>query len=149
MESKGIPYQALEVPVKKLGAMEIAALLAVPFDQVYKTIVVKRISGKPILAVVPGSNAVDLKLLAGLLEEKKIILSSQDEAEQITALKVGGISPLALINKGFSVIIDAHCHAHSEIIISGGQRGLMIQLAPTNLIRLTTARTGTISRPKT
>ena len=108
LDAKQIPYAAFELPAEKLGAQETARLLNVPLDQVFKTIVVKREGkGKPILAVVPGSAEVDLKLLAKALDEKKLHLPTEHEAEQITGLQAGGISPLALINKGFQVVLDA------------------------------------------
>lgn len=67
------------------------------------------------------------------------------EAEALTGLKAGGISPLALINKGFQVVIDESAIKRITILISGGQRGLQIQLAAQDLIRLTNARTARIS----
>jgi len=67
------------------------------------------------------------------------------EAEALTGLKAGGISPLALINKGFQVVIDETALERGKILISGGQRGLQIQLASQDLIRLTNARTARIS----
>ncbi len=96
----------MNLPAEKLGARETARLLGVDPDLVYKTIVITRPKGKPILAVIPGPNRVDLKLLASLLGEKKVNLPTEREAEALTGLQAGGISPLALINKGFQVIIE-------------------------------------------
>jgi len=109
--------------------------------------VVTREKGKkPILAVIPGPDTVDLKLLAAFLGEKKVYLPSEREAEQITGLQAGGISPLALINKGFQVVIDSIAQSYSEIHISGGQRGINIKLPVPDLIKLTNARVSSISR---
>ena len=108
---------------------------------VYKTIVITREGkGKPILAVVPGDREVDRKALASAAGEKKVFVPTQREAEQLTKLQAGGISPLALINRGFQVIIDASAQVLPEIFISGGQRGLNIRLAPSDLASLTNAR---------
>ena len=73
-------------------------------------------------------------------------LPSESEAEQITGLQAGGISPLALINKGFQVVIDSISQSYSEIHVSGGQRGLNIKLSVTDLIKLTNAQVSLISR---
>lgn len=147
LDSKKIVYQAFETPVEKLGAMKTAELLGVSPEIVFKTIVILREKpGKPILAVIPGNHAVDLKLLAALVGEKKVKLPSQREAEQLTGLQAGGISPLALINKGFQVWIDVAAQKHAEIHISGGQRGLNIKLPVKALVQLTSARFGTISQ---
>ena len=81
---------------------------------VYKTIVITRTSGKPILAVIPGPNRVDLKLLAAALGEKKVTLPTEREAEALTGLQAGGISPLALVGKGFQVLIDSAAQTPSD-----------------------------------
>ena len=100
----------------------------------------------PILAVIPGPRIVDLKLLASFLSEKKVHLPTEREAEELTGLQAGGISPLALINKGFQVVIDSAAQKFDQIYISGGQRGLDIQLGVDDLVKLTNARMGNVSR---
>jgi Cys-tRNA(Pro)/Cys-tRNA(Cys) deacylase len=147
LDAKKVSYLAFELPAEKLGAVETARLLNVPLEQVFKTIVVTHESkGKPILAVIPGSAEVDLKLLAKALGEKKLHMPTEREAEQLTGLQVGGISPLALINKGFQVVIDSCAGGFREIHISGGRRGLNIRLPVEALISLTNARLETIIR---
>jgi Cys-tRNA(Pro)/Cys-tRNA(Cys) deacylase len=147
LDSRKISYTAFETPVEKLGALKTAEFLNVPAETVFKTIVVTRDKPKkPILAVIPGPNSVDLKLLAASLGEKKVHLPTEREAEQLTGLQAGGISPLALLNKGFQVMIDSAAQDYDEIHISGGLRGLNIKLPVAELIKLTTARVGTISR---
>jgi Cys-tRNA(Pro)/Cys-tRNA(Cys) deacylase len=146
LDARKIPYIAYELPAEKLGAIETAHMLDAPLEQIFKTIVVKRENkGKSILAVVPGSAEVDLKRLAKVLGEKKLFLPTEREAEQITGLKAGGISPLALLNKGFQVILDSNAQKFGEIHISGGQRGLNIRLPVDALVNLTNARMAEIS----
>ena len=148
LDSKKIPYKTFELPVEKLGAAETAKLLGVAAGLVYKTIVVTRPKpGKPILAVIPGPQQVDLKLLAGALGEKKVSLPTEREAEEMTGLQAGGISPLALVNKGFQVVIAAEAQNLPEVHVSGGQRGLNIRLPVKALAELTHARFATISVP--
>lgn len=147
LDSRKIPYQVFEMTAEKHGAQETARILGVPPEAVYKTIVVTREKGKPILAVIPGPNVVDLKKLAAFLGEKKMRLPTQREAEGLTGLQAGGISPLALINKGFQVVLDKSAETHKEIHISGGQRGLNIRLGVKDLARLVNAKFGDISSP--
>ena len=148
LDAKKIPYTIYELPPEKLSAVETAQLLNIPLEQVYKTIVVIREGrGKPILAVVPGTTEVDLKLLAKALDEKKLHLPTEQEAERLTGLQAGGISPLALVNKGFQVVIDTGVKNNKELHISGGQRGLNIRLPVEALISLTHARIEKISHP--
>jgi len=147
LDSRKISYMAFETPLEKLGALETAKFLNVLPETVFKTIVVTRDKPrKPILAVIPGPNSVDLKLLAAFLGEKKVYLPTEREAEQLTGSQAGGISPLALINKGFQVVIDSAAQNYKEIHVSGGQRGLNVKLPVADLIRLTNARVASISR---
>jgi len=141
LDSRKVSYTAFETPPEKLGALETAHLLNVEPASVFKTIVVTRDKPKkPLLVVVPGPSNVDLKLLASAVGEKKVHLPTEREAEQLTGLQAGGISPLALINKGFQVVIDSTAQNFSQIHVSGGQRGINIRLSPNDLAKLTNAR---------
>lgn len=147
LDARKIPYTAYETPAEKLGALETARFLNVEVDTVFKTIVVTREKPrKPLLVVVPGPREVDLKLLAAALDEKKVSLPSEREAEALTGLQAGGISPLALINKGFQVVIDSSAQVLGEIHVSGGRRGLNIKLPVEALAKLTNARFADVSR---
>jgi Cys-tRNA(Pro)/Cys-tRNA(Cys) deacylase len=147
LDARKVAYSAFETPTEKLGALETANFLGIAPETVFKTIVVIREKPKkPVLAVIPGPGSVDLKLLAAFLGEKKVHLPSEREAEQLTGLQAGGISPLALINKGFQVVIDSAAQDYPEIHVSGGQRGLNIKLPVVDLVNLTNARVAHISK---
>jgi Cys-tRNA(Pro)/Cys-tRNA(Cys) deacylase len=126
------------------SATEVAEMVGAPPEQVFKTIVALREErGKrPLLVIVPGNREVDLKRLAAGLGEKKVRVAPQREAEALTKLQVGGISALALIGKGFDVVLDrgAEAFADTGIYVSGGQRGLNVRIRPADLIALTGAR---------
>lgn len=145
LDSKKVPYTAFELPAEKLGADETARRLGVDPLLVYKTIVVTREKGKPILAVIPGPHRVDLKLMAAALGEKKLTLPTEREAEQLTGLQAGGISPLALVNKGFQVVLASEAETRPDVHVSGGQRGLNVRLPVKSLVELTRARLAVIS----
>lgn len=141
LDAKKIAYQAYDVPVEKLSALEVAEILKVPPEIVYKTIVAQRGKpGKPILALVPGPLEVDTKKLAAAVNEKKIYIASLHEAEEMTGLQAGGISPLALINKGFQAVIDGSARGLEAIMVSAGQRGLQVRLSPGDMAKLVNAR---------
>jgi Cys-tRNA(Pro)/Cys-tRNA(Cys) deacylase len=147
LEAQKIPFTAYELPAEKISALETARILGVDPGQVFKTIVVLREgNGKPILAVVPGDLEVDLKKLATAVGEKKFFLATQRQAEHVTGLLTGGISPLALLNQGFEVVVDALIELYPQVYISGGQRGLNIRLPVQALISMTQARMADISR---
>jgi Cys-tRNA(Pro)/Cys-tRNA(Cys) deacylase len=141
LDAKKVAYVAFEIPAEKLSALEVAEILNVPPETVFKTIVTKREKpGKPILAIVPGSLEVDLKKLAAAVNEKKVFIPSMREAEEMTGLQAGGISALALINKGFQVVIDASAQTLDAVMVSAGQRGLQVRLAPSDLAKLVNGR---------
>jgi Cys-tRNA(Pro)/Cys-tRNA(Cys) deacylase len=141
LDSRKIPFTVFELPSEKIGADALAELLDVPGEIVFKSIVIlRKVPGKPILAVVPGNHDVNLKKLAKILAEKKVSPATQREAEKLTNLKAGGISPLALINRGFEIIIHGSVNDLEEIHISGGELGVNIRLPSQDLINLTGAR---------
>ena len=147
LDSQKIPYTPFEFPVKKYSALEVAHLLQVPSETVYKTIVLTRIKrAKPILAVVPGSHQVDPKALAKALGEKKVKVTTEREAEKLTGLQTGGISPLALLHRPFTVVLDASAQSIESMIISGGQRGFDLKLGVEDFIKLTQADLAPICR---
>ena len=146
LDAKGIPYRGLEIPNKKMNALEVATYLEVPPEAVFKTIVAEREKqGKAILALVPATGEVDVKKLAKAAGEKKVAVTTLEKAEKLTGLRAGGISPLALLHKGFEVYLDTSALGLDEIIISGGQWGLQIEIAPQDLMELTHARSAEIS----
>ncbi len=145
LDSRKIKYEVFEFSPEKHTAEETAALLGVPEAHVYKTLVVLR-EGKggsrarPLLAMVPAGRELSLKALAASLGEKKLKMATQREAEQLTGLQVGGISALALLNRGFEICIEREALTLPYIHVSAGQRGANIRMGVQDLIKLTGAR---------
>lgn len=150
LEGKKIAHEAVAYDASERDAEKIAIQLGVPPERVFKTLVVAapkdgRSSPKPILAIIPANRQLDLKKLAKVAGAKKLKMASHQEAEAMTGLQVGGISPLALINKGFAVYLDELADAQKQIFVSAGERGTQIKLAPADLRKLTGARLGDLS----
>jgi Cys-tRNA(Pro)/Cys-tRNA(Cys) deacylase len=148
LDSRKIPYVAktYDASGEFHSATEAAALIGAPVEAVYKTLVVLREppkSGKPLLVMIASHREVDFKLLAKSLGDakRKLRMATQREAESLTGLQVGGISALALLNRGFEICIDEPALALDQIHISAGQRGIDLQLAVKDLMALTRART--------
>ncbi|MDE3088613.1 MAG: aminoacyl-tRNA deacylase [Chloroflexota bacterium] len=157
LEARKIPYAAktYDASGEFHSATEAADLIGVPAAAVYKTLVVVRDpstrfasgrapkSGKPILVMIASDREVDLKGLAKSLGDakRKLRMATQREAEALTGLQVGGISALALLNRGFEICIDETARALDQIHISAGLRGVDVQLATKDLIALTRAKT--------
>lgn len=146
LDSRKITYTTFDLPYKKMGGEETARYLNAPPEIIFKSIVILRKgSGKPVLAVVPGNQEVNLKKLAKAVGEKKVSPATQREAENITKLQAGGISPLALINRGFEIVIHKSVQEFDEVHVSGGELGVNIRLSSSDLIDLTSAKVSDIS----
>jgi len=140
LDSLHVTYQVHTFSSEIHSANEVAITLGIPAERVYKTLVVLPPKGKPILAIVPGNAELDLKKLAAVVGEKKLRMATKVEAESLTGLQVGGISALALLNKGFRIYIDQSCRNHPAILVSAGKRGVNLQLSPDDLLRVIRAR---------
>ncbi len=140
LEAQGVPYEVFAFPPQHHSAQEVAELAGVPPERVYKTLVVQRERGKPILVMVAADRQLDLKRLAAAIGEKKLRMAPHTEAERLTGLQVGGISALALLNRGFDVFIDQRATAQDRVYVSAGQRGVNLILAVADLQRVTGAR---------
>ena len=140
LEARKIPFETYTFDPDIHSAEGVAEALGLPAHQVYKTLVVVPQQGKPLLVLVSGDRELDLKLLARAVGEKKLSMASYKEAESLTGLQVGGISALALINRGFDVYIDRPATELSHILVSAGCRGINLKLSVKDLIRITRAR---------
>jgi Cys-tRNA(Pro)/Cys-tRNA(Cys) deacylase len=140
LEGQGIQYSSMTYDKSERDALIIANEVGVPPEKVFKTLVVVRQQKKPLLVMVPANRQLSLKKLAMQMGEKKVKMASQVEAERLTGLQVGGISPLVLLNKGFQIILDHSAQAHEEIVLSAGQRGIQLRMQVSDLIQITRPR---------
>lgn len=140
LDAQGVDYDVFTFPADRHSAVEVAEFAGVPSGQVYKTLVVQRERGKPLLVMTAADRQLNLKRLASAVGEKKLRMASHDDAERLTGLKVGGISALALLNRGFDLFMDQRATEHNRIYVSAGQRGVNLVLAVDDLLRVTGAR---------
>jgi len=140
LDARGAPYEAYTFPPEVHSAEGVAQVVGVPVSQVYKTLVVVRKQGKPLLVMIAGDRELDLKRLAKAVGEKKLRMASHKEAESLTGLEVGGISALALLNRGFDVYIDRAATKLKRVLVSAGRRGINLGIAVEDLIRVTKAK---------
>jgi Cys-tRNA(Pro)/Cys-tRNA(Cys) deacylase len=139
LERQGIRYEVLSFPDTIHSAVGVAAYCGLPPAQVYKTLVVVLSQAQPALVLIAADREIQLKRLAQALGEKKLRMATQQEAEAWTGLKVGGISALALLHRGFPVYVDRAATALDEIIVSAGQCGMDLRLTVPDFVRLTGA----------
>ncbi len=123
---------------------EAAEAMGVAPDRVFKTLVAD-VDGKLTVAVVPVSGSLDLKALASAVGGKKAAMADPAAAERSSGYVLGGISPLGQ-RKPLRTVVDASAVGFETVFCSAGRRGLEIELAPADLVRLTSATVAAISR---
>lgn len=140
LERSNIDYVVHEFDDSIHSADGVAAALAIDLHRVYKTLVVmpddKNAKSRPMLVLLSAGRELDLKAMAQAAHMKKVRMAGHDEAEKLTGLKVGGISPLMLTGRNWPVFIDAHATEFDWILLSAGQRGTNLQVNIADLIRV-------------
>lgn len=143
-----IPFSVHEYehdPAAESYGEEAALKLGINSDRVFKTLVVS-LGGKNLaVAVISVSKKLDLKSLAKVLGAKKVDMADKADVERITGYVVGGVSPLGQ-KKALPTVVDDTAQAFETIYVSAGRRGLEIELAATDLCRLTKGKFGAVSR---
>ena len=120
--------------------LEAAERLSVEPERVFKTLVAD-LDGRLAVAVVPVQAQLDLKALGG----KRSTMADGKLVERTTGYVLGGVSPLGQ-RKRLPTTVDASALDHDTIYVSAGRRGLEIELAPRDLVRLTDADVRPVAR---
>lgn len=151
MAGKGTPATALLAKQKvthvlhayehdpRAGSYGLEAVEALGLDpaRVFKTLVAE-VDGKLTVGVVPVTGQLDLKALAAAVGGKKAKMADPTAAQRATGYVLGGISPLGHRSR-LPVVVDASAETFETVHCSAGRRGLEVELAPADLVRLTGA----------
>jgi Cys-tRNA(Pro)/Cys-tRNA(Cys) deacylase len=122
---------------------EASERLGLAAERVFKTLVAE-VDGVLTVGVVPVAGSLDLKALAAAAGGKKARMADVVAAERATGYVAGGISPLGH-RKRLPVVVDSSATQHETIFCSAGRRGLEIELAPAELVRLASATVAAIA----
>lgn len=145
LAAAGVPFvlhpYAHEPSAASYG-IEAAEALGVSPEKVFKTLMVE-VEGRLAVGVVPVSGNLDLKAFAAALGAKKASMADPAAAERRTGYVLGGISPLGQ-RQSSPTVVDSSALGLGTMLVSGGKRGLDVELAPADLIRLTFALTAAI-----
>lgn len=125
------------------AGMQAAAALGIAPARMFKTLMLA-LDGKPVCAIVPVDREVSLKKLAAALGGKHAAMLPIADAERITGYHVGGISPFGQ-KKRVPVAIELGALEHPGIHCNGGQRGLLLEIAPQDIVRLLGAHAASIT----
>ena len=146
-EQASIPFSVHEYehdPKADSYGLEAAERLGVDAARVLKTLVAA-VDGKLTVCVVPVGLQLDLKAAARAAGGRKAAIAPAQEAERATGYVVGGISPLGQ-RRPLPTLLDASALDHQTVFVSGGRRGLELELAPADLARITAAVSAPIAR---
>ena len=124
--------------------LEAASALNLDPDQVFKTLLAD-VDGRLVVAIVPVAGMLDLKALASAVGGKKAVMADPAVAERKTGYVVGGISPIGQ-KSPFETVLDETAELYDTVFVSGGRRGFDIELAPKDLIAITSAQVAAIAR---
>ncbi len=124
--------------------LEAAEALGVEPARVFKTLLAT-VDGTLTVAVVPVSGQLDLKALARAVGGRKAQMADPAAAERATGYVVGGISPVGQ-RRPHPTVVDSSALDHATVLVSGGRRGLDLELAPADLVAITAAITAEVGR---
>ena len=140
LTGKKVKHRVFSYSPEMTDSTQVAQSLGIPAKQVYKTLVAYETPKKRFLVMIPSKGQLDLKKLAKAVQAKKVRLATHREAESWTRLKVGGISVLALLNRGFKIFLDESAKMLEQVVVSAGERGTNVQLPVADLLKLTNGR---------
>ena len=137
LEREGVAYRLLEYeldPSAEAYGLEAAEKLGLPPELVFKTLVVA-VDGGHVFALVPVAARLDTRAVG-----KRARMADPADAQRVTGYVKGGTSVLGG-RKRLPVLLDESALEHEAIVLNAGRRGLQMELAPEDVIRLTGART--------
>ena len=106
---------------------------------------VATVDGRLVVGVVPVAGQLDLKALARALGGSRAAMAEQAAAERATGYVAGGISPVGQ-KRALPTVVDETALDHPTVLVSGGRRGLDLEIAPADLVRVTGAIVAAIGR---
>lgn len=141
LDKENIGYKLIPYIVDEsdLSAIHVAEQLHEPVEQVFKTLVLKGDKTGYFVCIIPGAEELDLKKAAKVSGNKNCDMIPMKDLLQITGYIRGACSPIGM-KKLFPTFIDQSCENYDLIYVSAGKRGIQIQIAPYDLIRIVTMR---------
>jgi Cys-tRNA(Pro)/Cys-tRNA(Cys) deacylase len=140
LTAAGIPFTAHPYhhdPAASSFGLEAADALGVEPERVFKTLLADTDLGL-VVGVVPVTGMLDLKALAAAVGAKRATMADPVVAERRTGYVVGGISPVGQ-KTAHVTVVDETAQLFDTVFVSGGKRGLDIELTPDDLVRATGA----------
>ena len=146
LDNLGIQYELREYEVDPdhLEAELVADKISMPYEKVFKTLLVRGDVSGLCMAVIAANAEVDFKALADATGDRKIHMVPLKEVQPLTGYIRGGVTALAC-KKPYPVFIDSSAEQQDVISVSAGVRGTQILLKPADYVRAVSAKYAPIS----
>jgi Cys-tRNA(Pro)/Cys-tRNA(Cys) deacylase len=147
LAAAGVAYTAHAYqhdPDNRNFGLEAASALQLDPERVFKTLVAD-VDGSLVVAIVPVTGSLDLGALAAVVGGKRAIMADPAVAQRKTGYVLGGISPIGQ-KTAIRTVLDETAELFDTIFVSGGRRGFDIELAPADLVSVTSATIAAIAR---
>jgi Cys-tRNA(Pro)/Cys-tRNA(Cys) deacylase len=145
LKRKKLPYEIVKYEHEEKGAEFAAKATGYPLARMVKTLVVELDRKSYCLALLPGHRELDLKKLAALCGAKRSAMVDIKTAERLTGYLVGGISPFGTQQR-LKTLMEESILANEEILINAGQRGVMLKMAPGDIVAALGCKVMSIAR---
>lgn len=135
LDRAGIPYTAhtYEVDESDLSGTHVAEVLGQDPAQGFKTLVTVAPDGDHVVCCIPVAEELDLKAAARAAGKKSLAMMHVRDLVPTTGYMRGGCSPIGM-KRRFPTVIDETCQLFDTVFVSGGRRGLQLELAPGGLV---------------
>ncbi|MFT7243478.1 MAG: Cys-tRNA(Pro)/Cys-tRNA(Cys) deacylase [Candidatus Azotimanducaceae bacterium] len=141
LDKAGLPFLIHEYdhdPGNTRYGDEAAEKMGISASRIFKTLVIELDSGKLAAAILPVNMSLNLKAAARSLKAKKAQMAKPEQVERSSGYVLGGVSPIGQ-KKAIQTVIDISAQEFTTIFVSGGKRGLEIELEPQHLCQITHA----------
>jgi Cys-tRNA(Pro)/Cys-tRNA(Cys) deacylase len=145
LQKKKIRYEVVKYEHEEKGAEFAARATGYPLERTVKTLVVELDRKDYCLALLPGHRQLDLKKLASFLGIKRTAMVDSKTAERLTGYLVGGISPFGTQQR-LGAVMENSILNHEEVLINAGQRGVMLKMAPGDIVAALACKLLSIAR---
>jgi Cys-tRNA(Pro)/Cys-tRNA(Cys) deacylase len=133
LNQNDIVHELVKYDHREKGADFAARAVGFALAQTIKTLVVALDGYRYVLVLMPGDRQVSMKKVAALCGAKRAAMADTATAERLTGYLVGGISPFG-VKRALPVVMDAAAAAYDRVMINAGRRGLMVKLAPSDIV---------------
>ncbi|MEN8688798.1 MAG: aminoacyl-tRNA deacylase [Desulfobacterales bacterium] len=145
LKRKDVSFELVKYEHEEKGAAFAARATGFPLDRTVKTLVVDLGGRNYCLALLPGDRQLDLKQLAQVFAVKRAAMADTATAERLTGYLVGGISPFGT-KQALPSVMEKRIREYAEVLINAGQRGVMLKMAPEDIVKALGCRLESISK---